>query len=54
LRPASDCLLAGGVGVAKCAAVARMSLQEFRGQFEYLIANELPPLEFKMGEGNSV
>jgi 6-phosphofructokinase 1 len=33
--------------LAKFAAVAGMSLEEFRNQFEYLVAKELPPLEFK-------
>ena len=34
----------------KFAAVAGMSLQEFRDQFEYLVEKELPPLEFQTVE----
>ena len=38
--------------LAKFAAVAGMSLQEFRDQFEYLVEKELPPLEFTLaGDG---
>ena len=33
--------------LAKFAAAARMSLQEFRKQFEYLIESELPPLSLR-------
>ncbi len=36
--------------LAKFAAAARMSLQEFRKQFEYLIESELPPLSLGPAE----
>jgi 6-phosphofructokinase 1 len=34
--------------LAKFAATCGLSLQEFRSQFEYLIANEPPPLEMEL------
>ena len=32
--------------LARFAAVAHLSLEEFRKQFEFLVADELPPLDF--------
>ena len=34
--------------LARFAAVARLSLQQFRDQFEYLVQSEPPPLEFEV------
>jgi len=36
--------------LAKFAATAGLSVQEFRAQFEYLIENEPPPLELREPE----
>ena len=33
--------------LAKFAAIAGMSVDEFRQQFEYLVENELPPLSIE-------
>jgi 6-phosphofructokinase 1 len=35
--------------IARYAAVARLSVEEFRNRFEYLVRDEAPPLSFEAG-----
>ena len=40
--------------LAKIAATAGVSLEEFRGEFEYLVEDEPPPLELDAATGDMI